>query len=119
MGRKTHESIGRPLPGRENIVLTRDRNYQPEGCTVFNDLESIYAHCKNNEEVMIMGGADLYRQTLPSANRIYLTEVYADCEGDTYFPEFTLSEWKEIERENYSADENNEFDYSFKLLERI
>ena len=118
MGRKTHESIGRPLPGRENVVLTRDKNYLSKGCTILHSLECVYAKFNHTEEIMIMGGTELYRWTLDKADRIYLTEVHAECEGDTFFPEFDRNEWTETERKDFKADENNEFDYSFVMLER-
>ncbi len=119
MGRKTHESIGRPLPGRENIILTRDKTYQAEGCTVLNSMEEIFEHCKDIEEVMITGGAEIYKLILEQTSNLYLTEVHTEIKGDTYFPEFDRSEWKEVSREDFKADEKNEFDYSFVLLERV
>lgn len=119
MGRKTHESIGRPLPGRENIILTRDNHYQAKGCTVLNSMDEIFDHCRDIEEVMITGGAEIYNMSLAQVTHLYLTEVHAEIEGDTFFPEFDQSEWKEVSRENYKADEKNEFDYSFVLFERI
>lgn len=118
MGRKTHESIGRPLPGRENIIITRDETYQAEGCTVLNSIDEIFEHCKDVEEVMITGGSEIYKHTLNQVTRLYLTEVHAEVEGDTFFPEFNRSEWNEISREVFKADEKNDFDYSFILLER-
>ena len=118
MGRKTHESIGRPLPGRENIILTRDSNYQAEGCTVFQSLNEIFKHCKDVEEVMITGGAEIYKHTLEQVSHLYLTEVHTEIEGDTFFPEFDKGDWLEIERKDHSADEKNEYDYSFVVLER-
>jgi len=119
MGRKTHESIGRPLPGRENIVLSRDPRFRAPGCTVFNDLEQALEYCRAADEVFIMGGAELFRLTLARAARIYLTEVHARVQGDTCFPEFNRSEWREIGREQHAADENNEYPYSFVRLERF
>lgn len=119
MGRKTHESIGRVLPGRENVVISRDKSYMAKDCTVLHSLECAYAKYSNLDEIMIMGGAELYSQTLDKADRIYLTEVHADCGGDTFFPAFDRSEWKEVQREDHRADEKNEFDYSFVVLERI
>lgn len=118
MGRKTHESIGRPLPGRENIILTRDTSYQAEGCTVLHSIEEIFEHCKDIEEVMITGGAEIYKLALDKVSRLYLTEVHTEVEGDTCFPEFERNEWSEVSREEHKADEKNEFDYSFVLLER-
>lgn len=118
MGRKTHESIGRPLPGRENIILTRDKSYQAEGCTVLHSMDEIFEHCKDVEEVMITGGSEIYKLSLEQATHLYLTEVHAEIEGDTFFPEFDRDEWEEVSREDFEADEKNEFDYSFVLLER-
>jgi dihydrofolate reductase len=118
MGRKTHESIGRPLPGRENIILTRDKNYSSEGCTVLHSMDEIFEHCKEVVEVMITGGSEIYKLSLEQATRLYLTEVHTEIEGDTFFPEFDRSEWREVSREDHSSDEKNEFDYSFVLLER-
>lgn len=118
MGRKTHESIGRPLPGRENIIITRDETYRAEGCTVLNSLEAIFEHCRDIEEVMITGGSEIYQSTLGKASRLYLTEVDAEIEGDTFFPEFDRHEWNEMSRETHNADDKNEFDYSFVVLER-
>lgn len=118
MGRKTHESIGRPLPGRENIILTRDKNYQTENCTVLHSMDELLIHCKDVDEVMITGGSEIYKITLNKASKIYLTEVHTEINGDIFFPEFDRCEWKEVSREDYNADEKNEFDYSFVLLER-
>jgi dihydrofolate reductase len=118
MGRKTHESIGRPLPGRENIILTRDKNYQSDGCTVLHGVEEIFEHCKDSEEVMITGGSEIYKHIFEKVSRLYLTEVHAEVTGDTFFPEYDRSEWKEVSREDYKADEKNEFDYSFLMLEK-
>jgi len=118
MGRKTHESIGRPLPGRKKIVMTRSSGYVAEGCTVVHSLDDAFQAAGDADEVMIMGGSAIYDQSLTRADRLYITEVNADVEGDVYFPEFNKSEWVEIERENYSADEKNNFDYSFVILER-
>jgi dihydrofolate reductase len=118
MGRKTHESIGRPLPGRENIVLSLDTGYRAEGCTVMHSLEEVYAYLKERDEIIFMGGADVYAQVLDVADRIYLTEVHAGVAGDTLFPRFDRSAWKETEREDFSADDRNEFDYSFVTLQK-
>ena len=119
MGRKTHESIGRPLPGRENIILTRNINYQADGCTVLHSLDDIFEHCRDVDEVMVTGGAGIYKQTLGQASHLYLTEVHTEIEGDTFFPEFDKGEWVEVEREDHSADEKNNFNYSFVVLDRI
>ena len=118
MGRKTHESIGRPLPGRRNIVLTRQRGYTAQGCVVCHDVESVLAACAGFEEVMVMGGATLYELFLPRADRIYLTRVQAEVDGDTWFPPFDESAWNEVERRERQADARNEYPVSFRVLER-
>jgi len=118
MGRRTHKSIGRALPGRENIVITRDSHFHAPGCTVLHSLEDVFNYCSDSDEIMIMGGADLYAQTLDKASRIYLTEVHAKVEGDTYFPKYDRESWEEVKRSDFKADEKNEYDYSFVILER-
>lgn len=118
MGRKTYESIGRPLPGRGNIVITADSGYQAEGCQVVHSVEQALEAAGSCEEAMIIGGAKLYRQTLENADRLYLTLVKAEPEGDTWFPEIELQQWREIERQAHTADESNEYDYDFVVLER-
>ena len=118
MGRKTHDSIGKPLPGRENIILTNNKKYSAEGCTVKNTLDEVYSYCEEQLELVVMGGAILYSQTLDKADKLYITEVNASVNGDTFFPEYKSNQWREILRETFNADENNEFDYSFTVLER-
>ena len=118
MGRKTHESIGRPLPGRKNIVLTHVKDFDAEGCTIVHSLDNAFQAAGDVDEVMIMGGSGIYDQSLSRAGRLYLTEVHADVKGDVNFPEFDKAEWLEIERQDHSADEKNDFDYSFVVLER-
>ena len=118
MGRKTHDSIGKPLPGRENIILTNNKKYSAEGCTVKNTLDEVYSYCEEQLELVVMGGAILYSQTLDKADKLYITEVNASVNGDTFFPEYKSSQWREISRESFNAGENNEFDYSFTVLER-
>jgi dihydrofolate reductase len=118
MGRKTYESIGRPLPGRDNIVITGDTSYRAEGCQVVHTLEEALRSAGGAEEAMIIGGATLYRQTLKDADRLYLTLVKAQPEGDTWFPKIKPQEWREIRREVHRADESNEYDYDFVVLDR-
>ncbi|MDH5358327.1 MAG: type 3 dihydrofolate reductase [Gammaproteobacteria bacterium] len=118
MGRSTYESIGRPLPGRKNIVVTKKQNYQLEGCTVVHSIEDAIQSCDNAEEVMVMGGASLYEQFLPRANKLYLTLIHACLEGDTWFPEWNLEDWYEIDREDYLSDDKNDYPYSFIVYER-
>ncbi len=119
MGRKTHDSIGRPLPGRFNIVVTHNPEYQPaEGCLVVASLEQALNESGNVEEVMVIGGASFYQEALKFANMIYLTEVDTEASGDVYFPDYDKSEWREVSREHHPEDEKNDHDYSFVVLEK-
>ena len=122
MGRRTFESIGKPLPGRHNIVLTRDRGWAAPGVTVVPNLAEAIAAAglqpqTRADEVMIIGGAQVYAQALPSASRIYLTEVHAAPEGDTLLPPFDPQRWIEMAREDHAAQANSP-GYSFVTLER-
>jgi dihydrofolate reductase len=117
MGRKTHESIGRPLPGRKNIVLTSDRNYAAPGCTVVHSLQDALREADAGE-VMVIGGSSLYRALLPQADRLYLTLIHREFPGDTFFPEFDWSAWREAAREDVGEDPDSGLRYSFLLLER-
>jgi dihydrofolate reductase len=119
MGRRTHESIGRPLPGRQNIVVTRDPDYSAQGCTVVHSISQALDAAGPEAEVMIMGGAELYRQTIGQADQLYLTLVQADIEGDVWFPEIDPGQWHEIERQRHLADEHNEYDYDFIVMQRV
>jgi len=113
MGRKTYESIGRPLPGRRNIILTRDQDYTVNGCESVSSLEEAMAQLKDVEEVMIIGGGYLYSQTLSQADRLYLTFIDLDVDGDTKFPEFEHLKLKEVKREKYHKNEKNPYNYEF------
>jgi dihydrofolate reductase len=117
MGRKTYESVGKPLPKRRNIVVTRQA-ISIEGCEVVPSIEAALALCADEEEVFIVGGAEIYRQSIPLTDRIYLTKVDQDFDGDTFFPELNAAEWKETERENFEPDDKNKLKYSFITLER-
>mgnify|MGYP001814615012 FL=1 len=118
MGRKTWESIGRPLPGRTNIVITRDADYVAEGCVVAHSLEEAVRAAGEAAEVMVIGGAQLYRQALPLADTLYLTLVHAEIQGDTRFPAWQPGEWRETARSDHEADDRNPHAYSFITLER-
>lgn len=118
MGRKTYESIGKPLKGRRNIVLTRDRQYSAPGCIIVHSLEESIEASENGEEVMVIGGAQLYRQFLPRSGRLYLTRIEAAFEGDTYFPDFSEEEWTIVFEEKHEADERNPHPFRFQILER-
>ena len=119
MGRKTFESIGaKPLPGRTNVVITRDRGYAAQGCIVVHDIETALAAVPDAAEIMIIGGASFYEQMLPRAQRMYLTLVHTEVEGDAWFPEFSAGEWREVERSDCDADESNPLPHSFVIYER-
>ncbi len=118
MGRRTYESIGKPLPGRKNIVVTHDRRYQAPGCSVVGSLGEAWQAAGNAEEVCVIGGTSLFRESLPIADRIHLTLVEADVPGDTYFPEFDRGEWHETEVMRQAADERHAYPFRILLLER-
>jgi dihydrofolate reductase len=120
MGRKTYESLGKPLPNRINIVITRDKNYKVEGCVIVNSLkEALKAAAEVDENPFILGGAEIYKQAMPFADKLDITFVHHQFEADVYFPEIDKTIWKETSRENFKADENNKYDYSFVTFERI
>lgn len=104
MGRKTYESIGRPLPGRVTIILTRDPGYRAEGCLTAGSIEDALRLCGDDPEVFVVGGAELYAQSLPRADRLYLTEIDADFAGDAYFPGLDRLQWAEVSREPHVSD---------------
>lgn len=118
MGRKTHESIGRPLPGRANIVVSRAAGYRVEGCINVTSLDAAFAAAGDSDEAMVIGGASLYEQALPKTQCIYLTRVDHEFAGDTWFPEFDPREWLEITRDAYPADAANPYPYCFVTMER-
>lgn len=119
MGRKTFESIGKPLDGRTNLILSKNANYQPQGCLVFQTLEFALDAAKNyGDELFIIGGATLYEIALPLAQRLYLTDIQAEFEGDTFFPEFDITDWDEMACEQIDNDEKVDFSYRFLILEK-
>lgn len=119
MGRKTWDSLGRPLPERDNWVLTRDTAFAADGARVFHDLDAVLtAH--SDGELMVIGGAELYRQTLPLAQRLYLTEVQAKvADGDAWFPEFDRARFRELDSQAHAADERHAYPFRFVTLERL
>lgn len=121
MGRKTYESIGKPLPNRTNIIMTRDMNYSAPDCIIVTSVETAVSMASelDMDEIFVIGGAEVYRQLLPQIQRVYLTEIHHQFEGDAYFPELNTQEWKEVSRERHAADEKNQYEYSFVVLERI
>lgn len=116
MGRKTWESLGRPLPGRRNIVVSRNADYVPTGGERVDSLERAIASCAGVEEAFVIGGAEIYRQAMPLAGRIYLTEIAREVEGDASFPEIPAAEWEERSREAHISAEG--LDYAFVVFER-
>jgi len=118
MGRKTHESIGRPLPGRHNIVLTANPDYRAEGCSVAHSLAEAIDLAGDAEELMVIGGAALYEHFLPEASRLYLTLIERDFDGDTYFPAFSPADWREVDSQVVADDPSVDFTYRFVVLER-
>jgi dihydrofolate reductase len=123
MGRKTYESIGKPLPGRLNLVVTRNPDLKIAGCEVVTSLEQAlevatkkFSQC---DEIFITGGSHLYNSFLAQADRLYLTLIDAELEGDTFFPDYTQYQWHQVERIDHQADEKNIYPYSFITLDRI
>ena len=119
MGRKTYDSIGRPLPNRRNIVVTRQNNLTIDKAEVVSSLEEAISLCKNEYEIFVIGGAEIYKQALKHTNRIYLTTIHQNYEADAFFPELKNNEWIEISKEYHEADEKNNVAYTFSTLERI
>lgn len=122
MGRKSYEAVGKPLPNRLNIIITRNKDYAAENCLVLHSLHEALdlASQQKQQEVFILGGGEIYRQALNKGwvDRIYLTEIKESFEGDTYFPELDMSQWQESKREEHQADEQNPHDFAFVILER-
>lgn len=119
MGRRTFESIGRALPGRDNIVLSRDPDYRAEGCrTVTSFKQARELVCGQTNEIVVIGGAQIYALALPKAHRIYLTRIHELFEGDTYFPVLDCDQWEQVSRERVAADARNPYPHSFIVLRR-
>jgi len=124
MGRKTFESLGRPLPNRRNIVITRDVNYKKEGVDIVHSLDKAIDSARNplteNEEIFIIGGAEIYKQSLPLADKLYITHIEAeDKDADSFFPEIIPIVWNEISHEEHKPDEKSIFSYIFSIYEKI
>ena len=120
MGRSTYESIGRPLPGRTNIVITRNTDFQAEGCRLAHSVDEALAMAQEEsaEEAMIIGGGGIYEQTLDRTDRLYLTQIAAHLIGDTHFPVINPEEWQEVSRRVHAADGDSPFDLTFVVLDR-
>jgi dihydrofolate reductase len=121
MGRKTYDSLGKPLPNRTHLIITRNPDFQvPEGHHAFSSLEDAVIFCNKIgvEKLFVIGGGQIYREALPICDKLEITEVNAEPEGDTFFPEINPNQWKEVEREEFSADEKNEYPYAFVTYEK-
>ena len=120
VGRKTFESIGKPLPGRQMIVVTRDARFKPEGCLVSGSIHDALtlAEERGEPEVFVIGGAEIYEQTLDLADRLYLTQVHAEVDADVFFPAIRPDQWTENQRVDQPADEKNQYAFTFRLLDR-
>lgn len=113
MGRKTYQSIGRPLPGRKNIVVTRDLTFTADGVLVVNSIDAALDAVKEDAEVMVIGGASFYQQMLPLADRLYVTHVHHHFDADTFFPEIDADQWRVVEQTEHAADERHAYSFSF------
>jgi dihydrofolate reductase len=118
MGRKTYDSIGKPLPGRTTVVVTRNEGLQIEGCLMAHSLEQSIAACAGDEEVFVVGGAELYTQALPLVDTLYITEIQQDVEGDAHFPAFDKAEWQEVSREVRKQETPQPLEYHFVCYRR-
>jgi dihydrofolate reductase len=118
MGRKTYDSIGKPLPGRTTVVVTRNLDLKLEGCAIAHSLKEAISLCANDEEIFIVGGAELYRQVMPQVDTLYVTEIQQDVDGDAHFPEFDRSQWQEVAREARSQEAPQPLSYHFVTYRR-
>ena len=119
MGRKTYDSINRLLPGRTTVIVTRQRDYSVPGAIMAHSVAEALESTCGDDEIFIIGGADLFRETLPIADRIYLTTVDTEPEGDTFMPEFDMSEWQETSAQSFPADDKHAYSYRLAILDRI
>ncbi len=121
MGRKTYESIGRPLPGRTTIIVTRNPIYQPEGCLVAHSLETAleFARLDQEDEVFIIGGGEIFNQAIDIADRIYLTRVHTSLPADVHFPDISIEDWSISVSEHHPTDDTNQYPITFEILERV
>lgn len=118
MGRKTFESIGRALPGRRNLIVSRTAGYRAEGCETATSIDAVLELVRGEPEIMVIGGASFYEQLLARADRLHVTLVHASVEGDAYFPEMDWAQWREVDRSDHAPDERNALPYSFLVYER-
>ncbi|RFU69705.1 dihydrofolate reductase [Peribacillus saganii] len=119
MGRKTFESIGRVLPGRENVIVTRDQSFQADGCIVLNSIKAIKEYADNQDrEVFVIGGAEIFKEIIPFTDRLYITEIHEEFEGDTFFPAVDENEWTLISSKEGMVDEKNIYEHDFLVYEK-
>ena len=119
MGRNTYESIGKPLPNRTTVIITRNSDYKAEGCIIVDSLEKALEVSKNDATPFIIGGAQIYKQAISIADKLDITEVHHTFDADVFFPEIDKNIWKESSRELFKADEKNKFDYSFVSYSKV
>lgn len=119
MGRKTFMSIGKPLPKRRNLIISHNPDFQAAGCEVFHSIEAVLENVKNENKVFIIGGGSVYKTLWDKVDKLYLTRVHVDVEGDTRIPEIDLTKWKVLSVQSFPADEKNEYNYSFIDYQRI
>ncbi|MEM7343131.1 MAG: dihydrofolate reductase [Chloroflexota bacterium] len=119
MGRKTYESIGRPLPGRITVIITRQTDYNVEGCLIAHSLSQAIELCQDDDHIFIAGGGTIYQQSLSIADRIYLTRIHHAFEGDTFMFDIDPTIWQETSRQDFEPDEKNKYPYSFTILEKL
>lgn len=121
MGRKTYQELGKPLPGRVNVVITNSPSFAPEGVAIARSIDEAIAKAEaaGDEEIYIIGGGEIFRQTMHRADRMHITQIHADVAGDTFFPEFDdVNEWRLDDREDFEADEKNDYPFSFLTYDR-
>jgi len=118
MGRKTFESIGRPLPGRTNIIVSRNSDYRVDGCVVLNGIDDVLEYCKDDDEIMLIGGASLYEQWLPYAHQMYLTQINGEFEGDAWFPKYQPEQWETVWQESHTSKHDSNLHYQFLKLKK-
>ena len=119
LGRKNYEAIGRPLPGRRNIVMTKDPHFSAEGCEIAHSVGDVYQLCEGEEEIFIFGGEQIYKLFLEKTDKLYVTVIHHEFEGDTFFPEIDYNQWKEISKVQGITDEKNPYTYFYHVYERM
>jgi dihydrofolate reductase len=119
MGRKTFESFPKPLPNRTHVIITRQKNYHPEGCIVVDSLEKAIAACPENQDIFIIGGGEIYKLAMPVADKIDLTRVHATFDADTFFPEIDAAQWKLVSSEFHPKDDKHAYDFTFEQYKKV